>query len=483
MNGQDPNNQLNQNNVNDANMNPSVLGNVPSNQTTPSTSNTINSEPIVENISNSQINPINPMEQTNINTGSNINNQQVNPINEQISQPNNLNSEVETLGSFANESINEPIAQPIPGTAGTPYQANSLTGNTVGVGTPTMGQDNINSNGFVEPKKVENIGTVPPPNEGPKKKKSVGKTLFVVFIIVLIAGVAFGVYYFLNISNKTTVNLKEVTIGVGDTLSDNINDYATITGSDAGNCTLNTRNVDPTTIGDYMFTITCGEDIYRGQVKVSDIEAPEIKLNTVYKTVNSSVSVEEFVAECTDPSGCTTTFANETTINSYLQTAGGPYSIDINVTDEVGNSTVATASLYVTPYSIRVFRNCESASSEVSGYQATETTADYLPLGNDEAGNLVYLGVSQRIYTYVFTDADEYNSVIGDKSSTLTFDGVTGQATYDDENRTFQIITDLSVNTLNSEAGGTFPVSYTDQGSYYENLGYTCSNVLPNVNQ
>ena len=373
----------------------------------------------------------------------------------------------------------EPVAQPIPGTSATPYTASSLTGNTVGVGSPTMGQDNLNANGFVEPNKVQNIGQVPPPNNNQTskpKKKGMNKTLFVVLIIVLIAAVAFGVYYFLSASNKTTVSLKEVTVGVGEILSDNINDYATITGGNASSCTLNTRNVNTQEIGTYTFTITCDGEAYNGTVNVSDITAPEVTLNTVYKEINSTATVDEFVASCTDPSECTTTFANENTLTTYLATAGGPYSIEINATDNAGNSATYTAQLYVTPYAISMFRDCESPSSEVSGYQATKTIRDYLPMGRDTAGNYIYLGVSQRIYTYVFTNADEYTSVVGDKPQSLTFDGISGQAAYDDENLTIQIVTDLSIDTLNTEAGGTFPTNYVEMRDYYVNLQYTCSN-------
>ncbi len=374
----------------------------------------------------------------------------------------------------------EPVAQPIPGTSATPYTAaTSLTGNTVGVGTPNVGQDNLNANGFVEPNKVQNIGQVPPsntPTNNKTNKKGMNKTLFIVLIIVAIVAVAFGVYYFLSISSKATVNLKEVNIGVGDVVSDNINDYATISG-DASSCALNTRNINAQAIGTYSFTITCDGEVYEGTANVVDMIAPVVTLNSaVYKAINSTVTVDEFVESCTDPSNCTTSFTNEATVTNYLSTAGGPYSVEITATDDSGNETIYTSNLYVTPYPIRLFKDCESPSSEVSGYQATKTTRDYLPIGYDANNVYSYLGVSQRIYTYVFTDTEEYSSVIGEKPQTLTFDGITGQAAYDDDNQTITIYTDLSVDTLNSEAGGAFPTTFVEINSYYTNLGYTCSN-------
>ena len=510
MNGQNPNNnQLNQGNPNVNNgINASVLGSVSPNPTqatpaSPTPGVNVTPTPVVNtpNVAPQQSPATNvtpgptpgpQVAQPNLNT-------QTPPVTPTGTVTPNMNAAQPQVNTAPNASVApqptptpatpassvtpEPVAQPIPGTSGTPYQANSLTGNTVGVGTPTMGQDNLNSNGFVEPNKAENIGIVPPLNNPttnePKKKKGMNKTLFVVLIIVAIAAVAFGVYYFLSISNKVTVNLKEVTIGVGDTLSDNISDYATISGKNAGSCTLNIRNVDTQTIGTYNFTITCGDESFTGTVNVSDTTAPEVSLNTLYKVINSTATIDEFVASCTDPSECTTAFANENTLTSYLATAGGPYSIEITATDNAGNSGTYNAQLYVTPYDIRIFKNCESTSSEVSGYQATKTVSDYLPMGNNDTGALVYLGVSQRIYTYVFTNADEYNSVVGDKPQTLTFDSVTGQTVYDDDNLTFQITTDLSLDTLNTEAGGTFPTSYADIDNYYKNLSYTCNNVSP----
>lgn len=383
-------------------------------------------------------------------------------------------------------TIQEPVAQPIPGTSATPYTASTnLTGNTVGVGTPTAGQDNLNANGFVEPNKVQTIGQVPPsngPTNNKTNKKGMNKTLFIILIIVAIAAVAFGVYYFLSISGKANVTLKNVTVGVGEALSDNINDYATISG-DASSCTLNTRNVNTQEIGTYKFTITCDNDSYEGTVNVSDINAPEVVLNNaIYKEVNSSVTVDEFVESCTDSSGCTTTFTNESTVTNYLATAGGPYSIEITARDDGGNEATYTTTLYVTPYAIRLFKDCESPSTEVSGYQATRTIRDYLPIGYDANNIYSYLGVSQRIYTYVFTDESEYTSIIGDKPQTLTFDGITGNATYDEDNLTVTIYTDLSVDTLNSEAGGTFPTTFVEINSYYTNLGYTCSNEVVTSN-
>lgn len=494
MNGQSPtNNQVNQGATTGAQgINASVLGSVPTATpnvaaSTPSVTPTTQA-PMPQTAPQVQA-AVPPTQQTPVqNVATPQPTVNVAPATQSVAPNNTINAQQPTMSTPQQQpvaptpnpepAVQEPVAQPIPGTSATPYTAaTNLTGNTVGVGTPTMGQDNLNANGFVDPNKVQNIGQMPPSNNQTTQpaKKGMNKTLFIVLIIVAIAAVAFGVYFFLSVSNKTTVSVKTVTVGVGDPLSDNINDYATISG-DASSCSLNTRNVNTQEIGAYTFTITCDGEQYEGTVNVSDVTAPEVTLNTLYKEVNSTVTIDEFVESCTDPSECTTTFTNESTLTNYLSTAGGPYSISITVTDNAGNESIYTTDLYVTPYAIRLFKNCESSSSEVSGYQATKTTRDYLPIGQDNTGTYVYLGVSQRIYTYVFANVDEYTSVIGDKPQTLTFDGITGKAAYDDENQTITLYTDLSVDTLNNEAGGTFPTTFVEINSYYNNLGYTCSN-------
>ena len=495
MNGQNPNNQLNQNDQNNlGNVNPNVLGNVtpgvqstnqnasmaiPNNSMPQQSMTNFNaqSEPLRNDVlagsaPNNMINGINDMpnvaQKVQMDATNNVSQPQTNNFaNQNINTTQNLGQNVVNNG---------PVAQPIPGTEGT-YQATSLTGNTVGTGTASLGQENINTNGYVEPNRVENIGSVPPSNQTPvKQKKPMNKTLFVVLIIVLIAAVAIGVYYFLNMSNSVNVSIKDVNIGVGETLSDNISDYATITGKNADTCTLNNRNVDTSTIGEYEFEINCGDDKYTGKVIVSDMTAPVATTNVVYKVVNDTINSDEFVSSCEDPSGCDYTFADEAIVNGYLQTAGGPYTVGMNVTDEAGNTTTLDAYLYVSAYDILAYTSCILDNQTVSGYQANKAITDFFPIGRDASNELSYLGIGRRIYTYVFTNIEEYNTVKGEKPNTLTFDNVTGLASYDDENLTITISTDLSNATLNTEAGGTFGPSYAIFRQYYTDKGYTCSN-------
>ena len=373
----------------------------------------------------------------------------------------------------------EPVATPIPGTE----NANSnMPSNSGGIGADPSGitLGNVGS-GYVEPTKIEDIGAVPPKQEKPKRPMN--KVLFIIIIIVLIAAVAFGVYYYLNMSNnKANVNLKEVIITLGETVSDNINDYATITGGGASSCTLNNNNVNANALGDYNFTITCGDDSYSGTVHVVDETAPTAELKVAYKVVNTtSYSIDDFVESCTDASNCSYSFADETAVQNYLTTAGGPYDIGIILTDEAGNEKAVNAVLYVAPYDITAIRECTSPETSIEGYEGTMTVSDNLLIGRSDNG-LNYMGLSRRVYTYTFTNEQDYLNIIGDKPEVITFNNVAGLASYDDTNHILTISADLPQATLDLEAGGTFDVSYGGFSDYYEdNLGYTCINNM-NVN-
>lgn len=389
--------------------------------------------------------------------------------NNQNVTPNNFNMTNNQVESFGMENtnvppVNEPVAQPIPGTEGTP---NSYT----------LNYGNGNTNSFVEPKRNENIGIMPPnPNTNEKKKKPMSKVLFLLIVLILIAGVAFGVYYFLSMSKKVKITPKTVTIGVGDVISDSLNDYVTVTKGDASTCSLNTTNVDSSKIGNYKVTITCGNDTYESTVVVSDLTAPEVKLVPVYKVVNETVDIKDFVLECIDPSNCTTKFVNESTVDNYLKTAGGPYKVEIEAKDSAGNAKTYTGELYVTSVKILVYLNAVSEEQTVENYQAKKTVTDIIPIGKIEGTDgLSYLNIARRNYKYVFSTKEEYEKVANKKEQTLTFDGVTGSASYDDKNMTITLSSDLPLDTLKTENNGNFPTSYQEMKALYDGKGYTTS--------
>lgn len=375
--------------------------------------------------------------------------------------PENLNSENNlsstTLGSINTTSsasltpeqpidslMDMPIAQPIPGTES----------------IPNVG-------------KMDNIGKLPPENNNTKKKGN--KLLFILLIILLIAGVAFGVYYLLYISkNNVKITPQNITIGVGDIVPDDVKSYAKTFSGDASKCSVNINNVNSNVIGEYPITITCNNKTYDAKVIVSDIKAPTVEMNVVFKTVNTSVKIEDFVKSCTDPSNCKTSFANAEEVENYLQTPGGPYKVTVVASDDAGNKANYTTDLYVTSSDVFVYLGCTSNEEEVLNYSAKKVISDIFAINRD----LGFLNVARRDYIYKFTSDEEYKQVSNLKPNELTFDNITGQAIYNDEKKEITIGVDLSIDTLNSENNNAFPTTYTEIQKLYQEKGYPGTQIL-----
>ena len=347
-----------------------------------------------------------------------------------------------------------PVEQPIPGTT---YTANG----------------NVNSNGFVEPNKVENVGTEAPQQQNNKEKKPMNKILFIVIIVVLLAAIAYGVYYYLSLGKRksnVSVMTNNLQYAVNDVLSSNITDYATITGTDPKNCTLNTANVDMSMAGNYEYTITCEDNVYRGIITVSNNDAPSATTKDVIASVPTegatpaSYQAADFIEEnsCT-ATNCTYTFAEEYDFNSLLATAG-TYSINIVVTDEDGKTGNVTANLTVLAQAIRLYLNCAKTEENV-------VTTDHIAFGN----TLEFINYGYRTSEFTFTDEAEFRNLNTGTTDEITYNGVIGKPTFDETNKKLTLRSELNSNILNNEAGGTFPTKYQEVSPYYQGKGYTCT--------
>ncbi|MDE6284877.1 MAG: hypothetical protein K2M17_03955, partial [Bacilli bacterium] len=379
----------------------------------------------------------------------------VNPSGEVVNPTSNPVASPDVQGQM-NGNLGQ---QPVAGTL-----ASNNTGSPVGM-DPLM---NANVNGFVEPNKAENIGMAPPSND-PNTKKPMNKIVFVILIIVLMLGVAFGVYYYLSVSKtKISVSTRDLTISTGDVLSSNPSDYATITGTNSSNCAVNTLNVDTATVGSYEYILTCNGTEYKGKVNVQDGVPPVLKTKIVYKKINGTVVADDFVESCTDSSKCTYDFESASKVNEFMSTTGGPNEVNIKAQDGSGNTTVGKGILYVLPSDLRLFGVCSTPDESESNF--VRKTTDRFAIGD----SFLYLGAARREYSYSFANVEAYQAAVGEKLPTMTYNGVTGLATYDDVGYTLTISTDLDTATLNNEFNGTFPTNYLEILTTYRVRNYTC---------
>ncbi len=318
----------------------------------------------------------------------------------------------------------------------------------------------------------ESVGQIPP--EAKKKNNPLGKILFTLLILILIGGVAYGIYYYLNMGTTASgaVTPKNMTHNLSEEINTNINDYATFNGISSNSCVLSTVNVDVNTIGSYEYTITCGEDVYKGALEVVDMNLPEVVLNRVYKSVDAEVTADEFIESCSKEN-CEYTFADSVDVENLTSDVMGLTEVEIIVTDDNDLSTTVTAELIVTSNEIIAFLKGKGSEMDMTDYTGTYIQNDYL--GIDGSNN--YADYSYRVYEYTFTNEDEFTNVMEEYKSADEFDGMTGEITFDEDEKMLSLRVPLTKETLDLEYDGTFPTTYSAIKSYYENNDYTVQTV------
>ncbi len=346
------------------------------------------------------------------------------------------------------------------------------------IGAPVPNVENVESldtTPVAQPEVVEEVGKTPPPKE--KKQKPMSKGIFVLLIITLIAGVAYGVYYYLSHGNSrdNRVKTKAVVVNLGEDLPLNLEDYAIFDGINPDNCVLDTKEVDKEKEGTYNFLIVCGNESFKGTIEIKDDLELAVTLKNVYKTKEDTISAEDFILEC-NKSSCTYKFENEEEVLTLLEENGGPHNVSIIVTSGSKSKTV-TGQLTVTDTPVRALLNCTSPSEAKTEINARKVVMDSLAIGGE--GENVFLGIATRSYKYTFESADEYNKIKTEYTGKTEFDEYVGEIKFNDEDMQLILTVKLTNETLDLEYGSTFLKKYADIRSYYENtLGYNC--VTPN---
>ena len=378
------------------------------------------------------------------------------------------------MPGMGNQNVNPIPVESIPQNGNPSGGVNST--NNINQGNVGMDPvNNVNVNGFVEPPKKENIGEMPPKQK--PEKKPMNKGLFVILILVLMAGVAFGVYYLLKVSKEKQVSVKlkeNVVVPLGGPVSTNIDDYAIISGADKTNCSVITSNIDPKKAGEYEYTVNCNSKSYRGKVVVKDNVAPMLSLNVVYKDVNekNNIDVKEFVNFCKDESECQTDFKDKNQLENLAENAAN--AVDIVAKDKFNNEVTARGVIYLVSSPVKVLLSCNGKEEQISDGKVTKVVSDKIAMANTDAG-VTSLNVGRREYIYTFKNEEDYLAAVGNKAAVMSYDSVEGLAYYDDEAKTLRISTDLSKQTLDSEAGGAIPTEYSALKDYYTNKGYKCT--------
>ncbi len=326
------------------------------------------------------------------------------------------------------------------------------------------------------------IGDNPPPaaeikEEMPSNKKKpsgIKKLLFILLILILMGGVAYGVYYYLSLGTQNKVTLISNKYEVGEALPTDISAYAKFNGVSAANCKLDTTKVDINKVGKHMYTITCGESVYTGEVEIVDTKAPTVTLNEVYAVIGEEIKIEDFIEACSEEN-CIYTYSDENAVTEALKTSGA-YEINIKVADTGDNVTEVTGNLVVTESTLHGYVVATKEDTEKSDDKVTLTLEDKLAIGNSNK----YLEYAVRSYYYKFANESDYTAAKEEIGTSNEYDGITGKISFDDVTKTVKVEVTLTRETLDLEAGGTFPDNFTDIRQLYQNFGYDTSTETKN---
>ncbi len=421
----------------------------------------------------------------------NLNNVQSAPLNPELPvDQQNLNTVNPGVVTEPVLNNNEVITEPVLNTTVQPEMVNNVVDNqdnysAVQNNIPGVDQANafatsIDMSNFTNPPVMDsNFGTVntnltqevvgqmPPEN---KEKKPFNKVLFVILMLVLIGGVAYGIYYYLNLPKETTPTItvvpKEINITLGEELSNDINSYATFTNVDSSTCTLNLNDVDNTKAGTYEYNIICGTNTYKNNIIISDTTPIEVATKNVYSTINGTVNINDFIASNSKET-CTYEYTSDTNITEYITTEG-TYTVKILVKCDESETTVES-SLFVISSEIEAFFYATDTEKTINGYEGTVIMTDSLAIDS----SLKYIGISERTYVYTFTNETEYETVKMETTGKNTFDGIVGTITLNEDDMTLTIVSPLEKTTLDLEYGGTFPTDYASIKNYYISNGYS----------
>lgn len=401
---------------------------------------------------------------------------QPNPTNIPLQNNNNpqvapINQETNTYTAAPNVGMPNPgVNQSMPNQNVNPLPNNMNLGGV----NPTIGFDNPN-----------NIGTIPPVNNNPdankpKGKKKMNKTLFVVLIIVLLLAVGGAVYWYLNLPKTPaiTITTKDVVYELNDEISTNIEDYATINGTNASNCILDTGSVDTSKVGEYKYSIKCGTVTQEGKILVADTKVPVVSLVTVYKELNAEIKADEFIGVCSANTACKYEF-EDTTTSSTLTSEAGEKTVSIVVTDENNNEVKVEGKLVVLTSKIRAYYECESKAQNLEDLNATMTLTHTLGILDTNAadGGLAFGGFGTQKIVYTFTDAEQFDNLYKEFKSNdkVKINNIEGVAAFDKEKLTITMISDVDLANLKTQYGEDKFISYKTLKPLYETtLGYTC---------
>ena len=424
-----------------------------------------------------------------MNNDNNLNGNVIGNVNSTNTMPNstpNINNEIETLDVLGGSEPNNAGQQAILNNTNNNQVAtptnNMAGGNTMGPSNPMpepafTNPQNINPMPGFENSNI--IGTPPPANFEPDKqpKKKTHKFIFIIIVLILLAAVGFGTYYILkytnilNLNNSVKIEPKDIEFNIGDVLSDSVQDYANITGTDIKNCSINLnevrQNIDKE--GTYKFIVECGETQATGNFVIKDNKEIEVDLLTVVKAKNETVEAKEFIK---DEEELTIEFVDESKVQEILQGENGIYDVDLTISNGSKTKDVK-GQLVIIDYPVKGYLTC-SKEEDKNNYKLT--TYEKFAISLDSAKVNVYGGFAQEIFSLEFNSESDYANYVATykSSNTLTIDDMTGPVAFDNTKKTITFTNILDNEEVYNRYSQDNIKTYRTIIDYFKGQKYTC---------
>ena len=432
----------------------------------PTTPTSMNSQ---SNSTNIQTTVNGPSVDPYMNANHGINNGMISPTNNSINTSIGQNQEISSpsfTGSVLSENENIQVDSSMKSIN---TSSNSVeTSSTV---FPTEPQNPVNP---IPPQDIFNEVPIPPLFEDGKNKKNKNKegdkkVIIVILLLILIAAIGFGVYYFLRIAknNATSVAIvtKDLKLEVGSTISNDIADFATISGYDKNNCTLDLGNIDLNRVSTYKYTVTCGKTSQEGTIIVDDTIAPKVITNDLILLPNATLKAEDFIEKCVDTSTCSFKFAEDV---SNLTSKIGEYEVKIIASDNYNNETTVTAKLTVARNAPVKYLSCTSATQP---FENTSMTHTYR-IGLDAKSS--FLNATKKT-TFVYNTLEEYQTSVSGFDKSVGINGIIGTETFNENEKSIVIQSSKTLAEMNQDLNGTLPSEENAMRAYLSLFGYTCN--------
>ena len=314
----------------------------------------------------------------------------------------------------------------------------------------------------------------------PEKKGSFIKNLlFIILVLALMGGVAFGVYYYLrlaknnenNVNVTPAFNLNKMQINEGDEIPQSLSEYGDFSKIDISNCKLDTSEVKNNVPGNYTYYVMCNGSKYSESFVVKSKDGSDEPVTpTVTKRLNvttyfnytikgEQLNIERLISS---DDNLTFEFANKEKYKEDMYNIG-LQKVEIKAVDSENNENTYYAFVYVINEEPKMKFKCVSPNNSL---------IDEIIFNKNKEN----MNNSVRMYEYTYNDTEYSNIIETINNGTIKINENEGNAILDYQNKKITILKDLPKETLDSEYGGSFPTTYSEVSNYYRNsLKYTCS--------